>query len=115
MEFINEQNDLTIAFLYFFQYRFKSFLKFSTIFCTGYQCTHIKCKNLFILQSFGYITLYNTMCKSFYGCGLTDTGFTDQYRIILCLTGKNTDHISDLFITADNRIKLSVFGTLYEI
>ena len=37
-------------------------------------------------QSFRYITTHNTLCQTFYCCCLTYTRFTDQNRVVLCLT-----------------------------
>ena len=115
MQLINEQNDLSIAVLHIIQYGFQTFLKFTSVFCAGYQCTHIQCKNLLILQSLRYITFYNTLCQPFHHGGLTDTGFTDQYRVVLRFTGQDTYHVTDLTVSSDDRIQLLVSRFLHQI
>ena len=115
MQLINEQNDLSVAVLHIIQYGFQTFLKFTSVFCAGYQCTHIQCENLLILQSLRYITFYNTLCQSFHHGGLTDTGFTDKYRVVLRFTGQDTYHITDLTVSSDDRIQLLVSRFLHQI
>ena len=115
MQLINKQDDLTITVLHILKHGFQTLLEFTTILRTCNQCTHIQCKNLLILQSFRNITIYNPLCKPFHNRGLTNTGFTNQNRVILRLTGKDTNHIPDLLITADDRIKLLLSCFLHKI
>ena len=106
MKLINKQDDLTFALFYLFKNRFQTFLKFTTVFGTCYQCTHIQGKNFLILQCFRNISCYNSLCKTFHSGCFTNTRFTDENRIVLGLTGKNTDHIPDLTVTSNDRIQL---------
>ena len=115
VQLINKQNDLSVAILHIIQYGFQTFLKFTSVFCAGYQCAHIQCEDLLVLQSLRYITFYNTLCQSFHHGGLTNTGFTDQYRVILRLTGQNTHHITDLAVSSDDGIQLLVSRFLHQI
>ena len=106
MKLIDKQNDLPFALLHFLKYCFQTFLKLATILGTCNQRTHIQGKNLLILKAFRYISCHNTLCQSLNGSCLTDTRLTDQNRIVLGLTGKNTDHIPDLTVTSNDRIQL---------
>ena len=115
MQFIDKQNDLSFALSDFFQNGFQTFLEFTTIFCTGYQCTHIQGEDRFVFQSFRYIAADDSLCQSFYSCRFTYTGFTDQYRVVFCFSRKNTDHISNLVVTTDDRIQFLISRTLYQI
>ena len=115
MKLIDEQNNLSFALLHLFQYRFQTFLKLTTILGTGNQCTHIQCKNFLILKAFRYVPCHNTLCQSLNGCCLTDTRLTDENRVVLGFTGKDTDDVSDLHITSDHRIQLLVLRLLYQI
>ena len=108
MKFIDEKNDLSVTVLHFFQNGFQTFLEFTTILRSCYQCSHIQRKDCLIFQSFRYISADDSLCKSFYNCSFTYTRFTDQHRVIFCLTGQDTNHITDLFITSDDRIQFLV-------
>ena len=115
MQLIDKQDDVSITVLDFFQNCFQTLFKFTTILGTCNQCSHIQCKYFFIFQSFRYITTHDTLCQTFYCCCLTNTRFTDQNRVVLCLTWQDTDHIPDLCITSDDRIQLLLPGFFYQI
>ena len=85
VKLINEKNNVSIAIFYFLKNRFQTFLKFTTILRTGNKRSHIQSENLLILQSFRHITTNDSLCKAFHGRRFTDTGFTNQNRIILRL------------------------------
>ena len=115
MKLIDKQNDLSFALLHFLKYRFQTFLKLTTILGTCNQRTHIQGKNLLILKTFRYISCHNTLCQSLDGCCFTNARLTDENRVVLGLTGKDTDNIPDLHITADHRIKLLILRLLHKI
>ena len=115
MQLINEKNDLAFALSYLFKNCFQTFLKLTTIFRTCNQCSHVQCKNFLIFQAFRDITCDDSLCQTFNGCCLTNTRFTDQNRIILGLTWKNTDDVSNLCITTDDRIKFLISCFLHKI
>ena len=115
MKLIDKQDDLSFALLHFLKYRFQTFLKLATILGTCNQRTHIQGKNLLILKAFRYISCHNTLCQSLDGCCFTNARLTDENRVVLGLTGKDTDNIPNLHITADHRIKLLVLRLLHKI
>ena len=115
MKFIDKKNDLSVTVLHFFQNGFQTFLEFTTILCSCYQCSHIQRKDCLIFQAFRYISADDSLCKSFYNRSFTYTRFTDQHRVILCLTGQDTNHITDLFITSDDRIQFLISCFLNKI
>ena len=115
VKLIDEEDDLTFALLDFFEDGFQSFLKFTSVFGAGHQSTHIQGKDGLVFQGIRNIAPDDTLSQTFYGCGFTNTGFTDEDRIVFRLTGKDTDHITDLRITADDRIQFLVSGFLHQI
>ena len=115
MKFIDKKNDLSVTIFHFFKNGFQTFLEFTTILRSCYQCSHIQRKDCLIFQSFRYISADDSLCKSFYNRSFTYTRFTDQHRVILCLTGQDTNHITDLFITSDDRIQFLISCFLNKI
>ena len=115
MQLIDEQNDLSFTLLDFFQNGFQTFLKLATVLGTCNQGTHIQGEQLLIFQSFRHITADNTLCQTLNNGRFTNTRFTDQNRVILRLTGQDTNHVTDLTIPADHRIQLLVSGPLYQV
>ena len=115
MQLIDKQDDLAVTVLHFLKYRFQTFLKLAPVFRAGNKRSHIKGKDCLLFQSLRNISADDTLRQSFYDCRFTDAGFTDQHRVVLRLTGKDPDHITDLLITADDRIKLLLSCALYKI
>ena len=115
MKLINKQDNLTFAFLNFFQHSLQTFLKFASIFSSGYQSSHIQSKNFLVLQCFRHISCHDSLGKTFYGCSFTNARLTNENRVVLGLTGKDSDHITDLAVSSDNRIKLLASGFLYQV
>ena len=85
VKLIDEHNHFTLRLLNLIKDILKSLFKFTTILCTCYKSTHIKCKYLLVLKSLWYITSEYPLCKSLYNRSLTYTRLTDKHRIVLCL------------------------------
>ena len=68
-----------------------------------------------VLQAIRNIAPDDTLSQTFYDGGFTNTGFTDENRVVFRLTGQDTDHIPDLRVTADDRIQFLVPGFLHQI
>ena len=115
MQLINEQNNLSFAVLHILQHRFQTLLKFTPVFGTGNQRTHIQGKYLLILQSLRDIPPDYPLRQAFHHSCFTDAGFTDEHGVILRLSGQNTDDVAYLRISADHRIQLLVSGLLHQI
>ena len=105
MQFINEQNDFTFALFDFIQNGFQTFFKFTSEFCASNEGAHIQRENGFVFQTVGNIFFDNTLCKTFRDGCFTDTGFTDEHRVIFGFSGQNTDDVTDFIVTANNWIQ----------
>src|SRR5699024_9705573 len=87
----------------------------AAVFCAGDKGSHIKGEDCLLFQSFRHIAADDTLRQTFYDRGLSYTGFSDEDRVVLCLTGKDTDHIPDLLVTSDDRIQLLLSRALHQI
>ena len=115
MQLIDEQNDFSVALSDFFQNGFQTLLEFTAVFCSCYQGSHIERENGFIFQALRHIAVCDSLCQTLYDCGFTNTRLADQNRVVFCFTGQNTDNVSNLGITADNRIHFLVSGFFHNI
>ena len=115
MQLIDEQNDLPFGFFHFLQYRFQTLFKLTSVFSSGDQSPHIQRKQFLVFQTSRYIAAHDTLRQPFYDSRLTDTRFTDQHRVVLGLTGQDTDHVTDLGITSDHRVQLLLPRTLHQV
>ena len=82
MQFIDEQDDLTIGALHFFQHRFQAIFELTAILGTGHQSAHIEGEDAFVLEVLRNVAKHDAMSKSFDDGGLSDTRFTDQHRVV---------------------------------
>ena len=115
MELIDKQDDLPVAVLHFLQNRFQTFLELAPVLRAGYQRAHVKGEDGLLFQSLRHVAADDPLRQSFHHCGLADARFADEDRVVLCLPGKDADHIADLLVTADDRIELLIPGTLHQI
>ena len=83
MNLINKEDNLAVGVGYLFDDALQALLKFSLVFSTGYQRTHIERIELLVLQVLWYIATYDTLGKTFYDGSLTCTRFTYQNRVVL--------------------------------
>ena len=73
MQFIDEEYDATVGFLYLLQDGFQPFLEVSAKLRSGDQLSEIEGNDLLILHAFGDISSHDSLCQSFQHCSLTGT------------------------------------------
>ena len=83
MNFVNEKND-AFVFHYFIHDAFHTFFKLASVFCACNHSGNVKCNYLFVGKRFGNRTVGDTLSETFYYRGFTDSGLTDETRIVLC-------------------------------
>ena len=115
VQFIDEQNDLSVGFLDLVEHALEPFLKFTAVLGTGNHRTHVEFDQALVLQTERDIPLHDPPGKAFHDCRLADTRFTDQDRIVLGLAGKNLDYPADFVVSADHRINLAVLDILHQV
>ena len=115
MDFINEEDNLTVGIGYLLDDALESFLKFTLVFCTSHQCTHVERIELLVLQIFRHIATNDTLCKSLYDSGFTSTWFTDKDRVVLSSTRENLKYSANLFVTTDYWVEFAASGLFNQI
>ena len=115
MQFIDKQDNAAFAFLDFIQNGFQSFLEFTAVLGTCDQGTQIQRKDFPVFQICRHIAANDSQCQTLGNCRFTDTRFTDQHRIVFRLSGKDSNDVSNLVISANDRIQFSGTGTFYQI
>ena len=113
VEFVDEHKRIAIFFNRI-NHRFETFFKVATVFCTRHQGRQIKRKDLLALQRIRHVTAVNTFGKAFDNSRLTHARFTDQARVVLCLTAQNQNHTADFFFTANHRREFSICRHFHE-
>ena len=104
MQFINKKYHIS-GVPDFINDSFDPFFKLPAVFCTGNHQRQIQSINFFILQDPGDISGCDFLCNTFNNGGFSDTGLTDQDRIIFRASAKDLQHTVDLILPSDHRIK----------
>ena len=115
MDFINEQDDLSVTVHNLLHYTFEPFLEFALIFRTCDERTKVERIYLTVLQILRNISVNNLLSDTLRYSRLSDTWFSHQNRIILCSPAKDLQYSSYLLVPADNRIELSLRCPLIKI
>ena len=115
MQLVNKQDNLPAAALHVFQDSLQTLFKFSPVFGPRYESTHIQGKYFFIFQSLGHIPTDDTLCQPFHNRRLAYARFSDQDRIVFCLTGQDTDNIPYFIVSPNDRIQFLIPCFFYQV
>ena len=74
-------------FLTSFSTALQALLKLAAVLGARDQRTHVQAEHGAVLQVLRHITLDDTLGQALSNGGFTDTGFTDQYRVVLASYG----------------------------
>jgi hypothetical protein len=115
VNFIDKQNNLSRRPGDFVQDRLQALFKFTPVFGTGNQGTHVERNNPLFLQAVRNVTGDNAAGQPLHDGGFPDSRLTDQYRVILGPAGKHLDRAADFPVTPDNRVELVLLGQAGEV
>ncbi len=115
MQFVDKQQNLPLTVVDFLEDRLETFLKFTPVFGPGNQGTHIEGKNRLAFQAFGDVATNNPVSQTFNNGGFANSRFTNQHRVVLGLPGENANNPTDLFITTDDRVELTVLHLFNQV
>ncbi len=107
MDFIYEEDYLTITLSDFVNDGFKALFKLAFVLSSSHQCAHIQREYLLRAEVLGNITAYYTLCKTFGYGRFTCTGFAYKHRVVLGTTAKDLKYSTNLLVTTDDRVKFA--------
>ena len=110
MHFIQEQDDLSVRIGDLFQYGFQALFELAAVLGACHQRAHIQLDQAFVLETLGYVPVYDALGQSFHDGSLPDPRFADQGRVVLGAAGKDLDRTADLFIAPDDRVEFALAG-----
>ena len=114
MNFVDKQHRLRIG-LQLLKDRFEALLEVAPVFGTGEQRPHIQGKHDGLGQYVGHIFLGDPPGKSFSDCGLADTRFAHQQRIVLAPPAQDLNHPLHFSLAADQRVDAPFFRLHIEV
>ena len=107
VQFVDEQDDLSLGIFNLFENGLKSVFEFAAVFCPSEHRTEIKCDDALVLKTLGHVAGNDTLCEPFDDGGLAYSGFADKHWIVFGAAGKHLDDPTDLFVATNHRIELS--------
>ena len=107
MEFVDEQDDLTVGILDLAQHRLQAVLELAAVLCTGDHGGQIEHDDIAILQRRGYVARDDALRQTLDDRGLARAGLADEHRVVLRTARQHLDGATDLVGTADDRVELA--------
>ncbi len=115
MDFVNEQDNLSVTVNDFLHHAFKTLFKFSLVFRARNKRTEVKRIYLPALEVLRNIPVDYLLCYAFGNGRLADTRFTDKNRVVLCSPAENLKYPPDFLVPADDRVEFALCRPFIEI
>ena len=115
MDLVDEEDDATLGLRHLVDDRLQTLLELTLILRTSDQRTHIERVELLVLQVLRHVATNDTACQSFDDGGLTRTRLTNQNRVVLRTTRQDLQHATNLVVTSDDRVELTLTSQVDQI
>ena len=115
VQLVDKQNHLAVGIGYFFQDGFQAVFKLAAILGSGNQCSHVESDDRFVFQILRNVAHDDAMSESLDNRRLADTGFADQYRVVLAASREHLNDAADFGVPTDNRVDFSLAGLFDQI
>ena len=115
VQLVDEQDDLSFLLGEIVQHRLQAFLEFAPVFRPGQQRAHVQRQNPLPPHALGHLAVDDSLGQALDDGRLSDTGLTDQHRVVLGSPLQDLDGAADFLVTADDRVKLSLFCPLGDV
>ena len=115
VDFVDEENDLAFFGGNILKHGFQALFELTPVFSTRQQRGHIQRQHLLALEGFRHFFVDDALGQPFNNSRLTDTGFTDENRVVLAATLQDLDRTADFVVTTDHRVELTQTGALGEV
>src|SRR3990172_852920 len=115
VQLVDEKDDLSGRGQHLVLDGLEALLELASKLGAGHHFTHFQHQDALVEESLGDLGIHDALRQSFYDDGFSDTGLTDQHRVVLLATGENLDDSPDLFFPTHHRIELTLARQLGEV
>ena len=115
MDFIDEEDDLSVALHDFLDDPLEPFLKFALVLGAGNQGAQVEGVDAFALEVFRDLPVHDFLGDAFADGRLAHARLADQDGVVLGPSGKNLKHPPDLVVTADDGVQLALRRPFAEV
>ena len=115
MDFVNENQGVTVVFRQIVQHAFQALFKFAAVFRTGNQCRQVQNQQAFVTQGFRHFSINDALRQAFDDGRFTHARFTDQHGVVFGAALQHLNRAADFVVAADNGVKFAVAGALGQV
>ncbi|MNN10031.1 hypothetical protein D3C81_1229420 [compost metagenome] len=114
VDLVDEQDRLR-TFAQLVEQRLEALLEVTAVLGTGQQGAQVQGVDHAVGQQVRHLAVDDTLSQAFGDGGFTDTGLTDQQRVVLAPTGEDLRHALDFELATDQRIDAPLTGLFVEV
>ena len=115
VELIDEQDDLALGFLHFFEYGLQAVLELAAVLGAGDQRAHVELDKVAVAQGARHVAGHDTLGDALDDSSFADARLADEHGVVLGAAGQDLDGTTDLVGTADDRVELAGAGKVADI
>ena len=115
VELIDEQDDLALGFLHFFEYGLQAVLELTAVLSAGDQRAHVELDKVAVAQRTRHVAGHDTLGDALDDSSFADARLADEHGVVLGAAGQDLNGTADLVGTADDRVKLAGAGKVADI
>ena len=115
MDLVDEQDDLPFLLRKVIEHRLEPLLELTAELGACDQRSHVERQQALVLQALGHLAVDDALGQTLYDCGLSDTGFTDQHRVVLGPPLQHLHRPPDLIVAPDHRVEFALLGSLSQV
>ncbi len=115
MNLVNEQDDRALLLGQLLQDTFQALLKLAAEFGPGNQRPHIQCQNFLVFQTFGHLSVDNTLGQAFNDGCLAHARLPDQYRVVFGAALQYLYGAPDFTVTANHWVQVALARAFSQI
>ena len=104
VDLVDEQDDVP-ARTDLLEHLLEAFLEVTAVTGTGHERSQVQRVELLVLKRLGDVPAHDRLGQALHDCGLTDTGFTDQHRVVLGAPGEHLHHALHLAVAPDHGVQ----------
>ncbi len=115
VNFVNEEDNLTLRLRDFLENSFEALLEFAAILRAGNERAEVQPHQPFVFQAVRHVTGDDAPSETFDDGGLAHTRLADEHGVVLRATREHLDAAPDFGIAANHRVQFVLRGELGEV
>ena len=115
VQLVDEGDDLAGRVLDVVEHGLEPFLEFAAVLGAGHHRAHVQADDGLVAQALGHVAGDDALGQTLDDGGLTDTGLTDQHRVVLGATAQHLHDAANLVVPTDNWVEFAFAGAFGQV